>query len=79
MTIYLWHLPVIILVMLLPLTPAGLGTGQASFQLLFGINGVPAADALALSVLFVGLSFVGSLPGGLLYAFGRRPDRPVKP
>jgi len=74
-TAVVWYfawLPVIILVMLLPITPAGLGTGQAAFQLLFGVNGVPAADALALSVLFVGLSFVGSLPGGLLYAFGPR-------
>jgi len=79
-TALIWYfawLPVIILVMLLPITPAGLGTGQAAFQLLFGLNGVPAPDALALSMLFVGLSFVGILPGGFLYAFGpRQSERP---
>lgn len=75
---YFAFLPVIILVMLLPTSVAGLGTGALAFQLLFGTVGVASADSFALAVLFSGLSLVGTLPGGVLLAFDRRmaqPDR----
>jgi uncharacterized membrane protein YbhN (UPF0104 family) len=68
---YLAFIPVIVLIMLLPITINGLGTGQVAFVWAFGLVGVDAAAALALSVLFVGLGIVGNLPGGLIYAFGR--------
>lgn len=69
---YFAFLPLILLVMLLPVTISGLGTGQAAFLWFFARAGVPAAAAVALSVLFIGLGIVGNLPGGILYAFGGR-------
>jgi uncharacterized protein (TIRG00374 family) len=67
---YFAFLPLILLVMLLPVTISGLGTGQAAFLWFFARAGVPAAAAVALSVLFIGLGIVGNLPGGILYALG---------
>jgi len=58
--------------MLLPVTFNGIGTSQVAFVWFFARAGVPAASAFALSVLFVALGIIGNLPGGLLYAFGRR-------
>ena len=74
-TVYLVYVPLILLVMLLPVTFNGIGTSQAAFVWSFGQAGVDAAAAFALSVLFVALGIVGNLPGGLLYAAGeRQPD-----
>src|SRR5207302_11425945 len=67
---YLAFLPLIMLVMLLPVTISGLVTGQAAFIWFFARAGVSAAAAFALSVLFIGLGVVGNLPGGILYAWG---------
>jgi uncharacterized protein (TIRG00374 family) len=68
---YFAFVPLILLVMLLPITFNGIGTSQAAFVWFFGRAGVPAPAAFALSVLFVALGVVGNLPGGLLYAAGR--------
>jgi glycosyltransferase 2 family protein len=65
---YFVLIPVVLLVMLLPITVSGLGTSQVAFQYLFGQSGVPAPQAVALSILFVALGVVGNLPGSLLYA-----------
>jgi uncharacterized protein (TIRG00374 family) len=67
---YLVYIPVILLIMLVPITINGIGTSQAAFVWLFAESGVAAADAFALSVLFVSLGVVGNLPGGILYATG---------
>jgi len=67
---YFAFVPLILLVMLLPVTFNGIGTSQAAFVWFFGRAGVAAPAAFALSVLFVSLGVVGNLPGGLLYAFG---------
>lgn len=65
---YVGLIPMILLIMLLPITVNGIGTGQAAFLWLFGRVGTPAASAFALSVLFIALGIVGNLPGALLYA-----------
>lgn len=65
---YLAFIPLILLIMLLPITVNGIGTGQAAFLWLFGRVGTPAASAFALSVLFIALGIIGNLPGALLYA-----------
>ena len=70
--IYFVYIPLILLVMLLPVTFNGIGTSQAAFVWSFAQAGVDAAAAFALSVLFVALGIVGNLPGGLLYAVGER-------
>jgi uncharacterized protein (TIRG00374 family) len=69
---YFVAIPVILLIMLLPITFNGIGTSQAAFIWCFGAMGVGRPEAFALSVLFVALGIVGNLPGGLLYATGGR-------
>ena len=70
LAIYFLAIPVILLIMLLPITINGLGTSQAAFLWLFGAAGTARPAAFALSVLFVALGIVGNLPGGLLYVVG---------
>ena len=72
---YFAFIPLILLIMLLPITVNGLGTSQAAFVWFFARAGVASATAFALSVLFVALGIVGNLPGALLYAAGSgEPD-----
>ena len=72
--------PLILLVMLVPVTINGIGTCQAAFIWSFATVGVGAADAFALSVLFLALGVVGNLPGGVLYATGGlHAPRPMTP
>jgi glycosyltransferase 2 family protein len=66
---YFAFIPLVLLIMLLPITINGLGTSQVAFVVFFERAGVPAPAAFALSVLFVALGVVGNLPGGLLYAW----------
>jgi len=75
LTTYFVSIPVILLIMLLPVTINGLGTGQAAFLWTFGAAGVSRPEAFALSVLFIALGIVGNLPGALLYLVGG--DRPA--
>lgn len=72
---YFVFVPLIVLVMQLPVTILGLGTSQAMFALLFTRVGVPAPEAVALSILFIALGLLGNLPGALLYATGSRGAR----
>jgi glycosyltransferase 2 family protein len=69
--IYFALVPLILLIVLMPVTINGIGTTQAGFIWLFGRAGVASAPAFALSVLFLGIAVVGNLPGGLLYLFGK--------
>jgi uncharacterized protein (TIRG00374 family) len=66
---YFAFIPLIVFIMQIPITPNGLGTTQIAFDRLFVPQGAPAPNVFALSVLFLGLGILGSLPGGLLYAF----------
>lgn len=76
LTVYLAFIPLILLVMLLPVSINGIGPSQAAFVWFFSRAQVADADAFALSVLFVALGVVGNLPGGILYAMGPlRPDK----
>ena len=63
-------IPIILLIMLLPVTMNGIGTSQVAFIWCFGAIGVGRAEAFALSVLFVALGIVGNLPGVVLYTTG---------
>jgi len=70
LSVYFAFIPLILLVMLLPVTINGLGTGQAAFVWFFARAGVESAPAFALSILFVlALQLVGNLPGAVIYAF----------
>jgi glycosyltransferase 2 family protein len=67
--VYFALVPLILLIVLMPITINGIGTTQAGFVWLFGRAGVASAPAFALSVLFLGIAVVGNLPGALLYLF----------
>lgn len=67
---YFVFIPLIVIVMQIPVTTMGLGTSQLAFKVFFTQVGVPEAEAVALSILFVALAIVGNLPGGLLYLTG---------
>jgi uncharacterized protein (TIRG00374 family) len=69
--VYFALIPLILLIMLLPVSINGIGPSQVAFVWFFGRTGVPQAQAFALSVLFVALGIVGNLPGGFLYAAGQ--------
>lgn len=71
---YFLVIPIVLLIMLLPITVSGLGTSQLAFVYFFGQAGVSSAAAVALSILFVALGIVGNLPGSVLYALDA--DRP---
>ncbi len=72
LSVYFALVPIILLIVLMPITIAGLGTAQAGFVWLFGRAGIPSATAFALSVLFLAIALVGNLPGGVLYMLGER-------
>ena len=74
---YFALVPIILLIVLMPITINGIGTTQAGFVWLFGRAGVGSAAAFALSVLFLGIAIVGNLPGAVLYltGSGRVADR----
>jgi uncharacterized membrane protein YbhN (UPF0104 family) len=75
LAVYFAFVPLILLIMLLPVTVNGLGTSQAAFVWFFARADVTSAAAFALSVLFVALGIVGNLPGAVLYAAGSgEPD-----
>jgi uncharacterized protein (TIRG00374 family) len=65
---YFALLPIILLVMQLPITINGFGTTQIAFERLLVPAGAAEAPTFALSVLFLALGIVGSLPGAVLYA-----------
>ena len=69
---YVAFIPVILLVMLLPITINGLGVGNSAFVWAFAQLGVTPAKAFALSVLFIALGVIGNLPGGVLYVVDRK-------
>lgn len=67
LVLYFAFIPLILLVMLLPISVNGLGVGQWAFDALFVPSGVARSSAFTLSVLFVALGIIGNLPGALLY------------
>jgi uncharacterized protein (TIRG00374 family) len=65
--IYFAFIPLILLIMFLPITANGIGTGQAAFVWLFRRAGTSGAEAFALSVLFVALGILANLLGAFYY------------
>ena len=75
MVVYFAAIPVILLIMQVPVTINGLGTTQVAFVTLLGASGVGATPATALSLLFLALGVIGSLPGGIIYALADQAER----
>lgn len=64
--------PLIALVLMLPISIGGLGLNQAAYPFFYGLGGVPADHAVAVSVLMQAIIVTGSLPGGLFWLRGRQ-------
>ena len=73
--IYFAAIPVILLIMQVPVTINGLGTTQVAFVTMLGASGVDSAHATAVSLLFLALGVIGSLPGGIIYALADERER----
>lgn len=70
---YMVFIPAIGLIGMIPLSVNGAGWREASYILLFQSVGAEAHQAAALSLLWLGVIVVTSLPGGFIYlAQGRR-------
>jgi glycosyltransferase 2 family protein len=64
--------PLIALVLMVPISVGGIGVSQTAYPFFFGLAGVPATHALAVSLLMQAVAIVGSLPGGVFWLRGRR-------
>ncbi|MFW6090125.1 MAG: lysylphosphatidylglycerol synthase transmembrane domain-containing protein [Gemmatimonadota bacterium] len=60
--------PIIVFAQQIPISVGGLGVREVGWVALLGVIGVPASDAVVLSLLLVGVILVTSLPGAWLYA-----------
>lgn len=69
---YLVFMPVGLLMLLLPVSISGFGLPQGVIVWLLRPQGVPEADAFALSTLIVFSGLVGNLPGAWLYLRARK-------
>lgn len=67
--------PLVSLAGMIPVSVNGLGVREALYILLFGSIGVPAELAVSLALLYLGVTLVSSLPGGVAYALLRTPAR----
>lgn len=68
--------PTVLLLTTLPISVAGWGVREGAMVAGFGLVGVPADGALALSVLFGLATIVVSLPGGIVWLVGRPSEPP---
>lgn len=71
---YFLFVPLIVIIMQVPVTVSGLGTSQLAFPLFFAQVGVPAPQAVGLSILFVALGLLGNLPGAAMYVTRPRSE-----
>jgi len=58
---------------MVPVSVNGLGVREALYILLFGQIGVTAEVAVSLALLYLAVTVVASLPGGVVYALQRTP------
>jgi hypothetical protein len=69
--------PLIALVLMIPISIGGIGVSQTAYPFFFGLVGVPAVHALAVSLLMQAVAFIGSLPGGFFWLRGRKKGNKV--
>ena len=63
----------------IPLTPAGIGVGQAAFYFIFSLINIPTATAITTGVsLMQFFMLIVSLPGGYFFATARKPLKEIK-
>jgi len=64
--------PIIALVLMVPISIGGIGVSQNAYPFFYGLAGVPADHALAVSLLMQVVVILGGLPGGFFWLRGRR-------
>ena len=69
--------PLISLSGMIPVSINGLGVRDALYLLFFGRIGLTADVAVSLAFLYVAVTLVASLPGGVLYAVLKKPPAGV--
>lgn len=62
--------PIIFIITAVPISAGGWGVQENAYKTLFGMAGVPANEAIAISVLYKLTLILVSLPGGILWALG---------
>lgn len=67
---FLMVMPIIWVIMMVPISIAGLGVREGAFVLFFTQQGVSTENALLLSLLFFGLTVVIALVGGIIFLWG---------
>ena len=72
-------MPAVTLAATLPVSFGGWGVREGALVLLLGRCGVPAGQALALSLLFGAFSRLGGLPGVIVWACGTRRTARTRP
>lgn len=66
---YLFGVPLIIIISLLPFSLGGLGIREAATVLIFGIAGTGSEAALSLAIMVTAVTYMSSLLGGLFLLF----------
>jgi hypothetical protein len=59
--------PMIAILLIVPISIGGLGTGSVLYVYFYGLVGVPATLSFALSLIKQAVIYLGSLPGGFLW------------
>ena len=70
--------PLVNLLSAIPLLPGGWGVGEMAFAYFFGQVGIPATEAVSLSVVFRLSVLAVNLPGGLLWVLWRDHPSPER-
>jgi uncharacterized protein (TIRG00374 family) len=70
--------PLISLAGMLPISVNGLGLREALYVFFFGGLGASTEVAVSMALLYLAVTFLASLPGGLVYALQRGPGRLVR-
>lgn len=70
--------PIIAVLLIVPISIGGLGTGSVLYVYFYGLVGVPETLAFALSLVKQAVIYVGSLPGGVLWLRNRESSGRVE-
>ena len=73
---FLMAVPVTVLASMAPVTISGLGVRELTWVFLLGEQGVPQAEAIALSLMWFAVVTVASMFGGPAFLLWRRPPQP---
>ena len=60
--------PLVSLASMIPVSVNGLGVREALYIFFFGRLGAPAEVSVSLALLYLAVTFMASLPGGVVYA-----------